>query len=74
MTRDLAERLLPYVNDRSFMAVFAEYCEWREREAMKLVKGGEDLLALGRAQGSLYEMEALRKLRDTVLAKGSRDE
>jgi hypothetical protein len=74
MTRDLAEKLLVYVNDRNFMAALVEYAYWREQEAMKLVKAGEDLLAMGRAQGALYEMEALRKLREAVLTRGKRDE
>lgn len=68
MDRDLAELLLPWVNDEAFRKTIEAYVTNRLKDRHRALEQESDALSIARAQGAVWELRRLLKLREEVIA------
>jgi hypothetical protein len=68
VTRELAERLLPFFSDPGFREAIEAYAKHRMDVAGRSLEQASDLLIMGRQQGAMRELRNLFTIRDEIKA------
>ena len=66
MDKQLAAKLLPYINDKQFVDALTEYAEWRQTIVATSAMGSSNE-EFPIYKGAWRELARLKQLRDTVL-------
>jgi hypothetical protein len=72
MQREVAQGLLPLVNDKAMREALQAYAEDRKDAILRDLPHAKDLVEFGRLQGRLSELSRMASLRDEVLAEGNK--